>query len=164
MQDIIDFAQPLKINITLTSGEAKGIFVSEKNIHGFSVKELDSGVSNASFDWMVVAKRKDQTVEMPIVENLIQEVLNTTTETLPISTDTSSVPAIPVVEEPTISTTTSSPSSPTNLPEEIIAGGGAEPATSPVENIVSNPTPALVPDPTPLTAPAIAPVEITPAI
>lgn len=57
-QEIIDFSKPLKISVTLTSGEAKGIYVSEKNATGFIVKELESGSSNATFDWMVVAKRK----------------------------------------------------------------------------------------------------------
>ncbi|MFA5166889.1 MAG: hypothetical protein WC449_06390, partial [Candidatus Paceibacterota bacterium] len=58
VREIIDPNQPLKVNITLTSGEAKGIYVSEKNTLGFIVKELSNGNSNATFDWMVVAKRK----------------------------------------------------------------------------------------------------------
>ncbi|MFA5175376.1 MAG: hypothetical protein WC430_03095, partial [Patescibacteria group bacterium] len=43
-------------------GEAKGIYVSEKNTLGFIVKELSNGNSNATFDWMVVAKRKSDEV------------------------------------------------------------------------------------------------------
>lgn len=61
-KEIIDFNQALKVSVTLTSGEAKGVYVSEKNSDGFTVKELGGGTSNASFDWMVVAKRKDGVV------------------------------------------------------------------------------------------------------
>jgi hypothetical protein len=66
VNEIIDFTQPLKINVTLTSGEAKGIYVSEKNEQGFVIKELDNGTSGATFDWMVVAKRKEE-INVPVI-------------------------------------------------------------------------------------------------
>ena len=55
---IIDPGQPIKVNITLTSGGANGVFVETKDAVGFKVRELQSGSSNASFDWMVIARRK----------------------------------------------------------------------------------------------------------
>ncbi|KKW33884.1 MAG: putative Fe-S dehydrogenase, partial [Parcubacteria group bacterium GW2011_GWA2_53_21] len=58
-QEIIDKTQPLKVTVTLTSGEAKGIYVSKKDAVGFTAKELSGGISNATFDWIVVAKRVD---------------------------------------------------------------------------------------------------------
>jgi hypothetical protein len=57
-REIIDPEVLLKVTVTLTSGEAKGIYVSEKNSTGFTAKELGGGRSNATFDWMVVAKRR----------------------------------------------------------------------------------------------------------
>ncbi|MCX6781902.1 MAG: hypothetical protein NTW66_02185, partial [Candidatus Magasanikbacteria bacterium] len=57
-QEIIDESAPLKVNVTLTSIDAKGVAVIEKTVQGFKVKELDGGSSNATFDWMVIAKRK----------------------------------------------------------------------------------------------------------
>ncbi|MBI5221311.1 MAG: hypothetical protein HY979_00705 [Candidatus Magasanikbacteria bacterium] len=72
VQEVIDQKQPIKINITLTSGEAKGIYVSEKNSQGFSVKELNDGHSNATFDWIVVATRKSEVQSTPeVINNLI---------------------------------------------------------------------------------------------
>ena len=72
IKDIIDPAVPVKVTVTLTSGEASGIYVVEKNENGFKVKELQNGTSNATFDWIVVAKRKGvevietETTETPV--------------------------------------------------------------------------------------------------
>ena len=57
-QDIMDPTKEVRIVVTLTE-EAFGIFVHEKNEHGFSVKEMQDGESDATFDWLVVAKRRD---------------------------------------------------------------------------------------------------------
>lgn len=155
MQDLIDSSQPLKINITLTSGEAKGVYVSEKNVQGFTVKELDNGVSNATIDWIVVAKRKEQNTEAILVENPIPEILSTTTttETTPISLDASSTVNIitndiPVgsVDSSAIPTSTQS-IAPTVTPEVI---------TVPTETPVVSTNPEPVPPP----APTAAPVEL----
>lgn len=56
-QELIDKDQPIKVSVTLTS-EANGIFVESKDGAGFTVKELQSGSSNATFDWVVIAQRK----------------------------------------------------------------------------------------------------------
>jgi hypothetical protein len=48
---------PLKIFVT-ASEECNGVFVFERAAASFTVKETQSGVSNAAFDWMVVARRK----------------------------------------------------------------------------------------------------------
>ena len=56
-KDIIDESHPIKVNITLTS-QANGVYVDEKDEEGFTVKELNDGESNASFDWTVVARRE----------------------------------------------------------------------------------------------------------
>ena len=62
IQDILDPTQPVKVTVTLTSAGSKGIYVTEKNSRGFAVKEIDGAQGSASFDWMVVAKRKDYVV------------------------------------------------------------------------------------------------------
>jgi len=48
---------PLKVLVTLT-GRANGIYVAEKTSTSFKVKELNNGASSASFDWLVIARRK----------------------------------------------------------------------------------------------------------
>jgi len=61
----VDADHPLLVQVTLTS-DCRGVFVAEKSPHGFTVKELMGGRSNATFDWEVAAKRKgyeDQRLE-----------------------------------------------------------------------------------------------------
>ncbi|MBI4426968.1 MAG: hypothetical protein HY569_00570 [Candidatus Magasanikbacteria bacterium] len=70
-KEIIDTNAPIKVSVTLT-GEANGVFVTEKSYEGFTVKELNNGSSNATFDWLVIAKRRviedSSTVEEPLAE------------------------------------------------------------------------------------------------
>ncbi len=49
---------PMKVFIQL-EGDCKGVYVTEKTVKGFLVKELQSGTSNVTFSWNVVANRKD---------------------------------------------------------------------------------------------------------
>jgi hypothetical protein len=53
----INDSYPMLVQITLTA-DCKGVFVSEKTNSSFTVWELQSGTSNATFDWEVAAKRK----------------------------------------------------------------------------------------------------------
>jgi hypothetical protein len=57
---IVDNKHPLKVFIQL-EGECNGVYVSQKSLQGFFVKELKSGNSNALFSWHIVANRKDVT-------------------------------------------------------------------------------------------------------
>lgn len=54
----IDQKHPMKVFIQL-EGDCKGVFVTEKTINGFKVKELGNGKSNVSFSWNLVANRAD---------------------------------------------------------------------------------------------------------
>lgn len=54
--DIIDPGVPLKISVTPTEN-CRGLYVAEKYPQGFKVKELDGGVSDAAFDWIVIGRR-----------------------------------------------------------------------------------------------------------
>ena len=54
----MDEKHPMKVFIQL-EGDCNGIFVSEKTINGFKVKELNNGKSNVSFSWNLVANRAD---------------------------------------------------------------------------------------------------------
>ena len=56
--EMVDATQPIKVSVTLTSLEAKGVAVVEKNEGGFLVKELSGGTSGASFDWIAIVKRR----------------------------------------------------------------------------------------------------------
>lgn len=55
----IDEAHPLKVYITV-EGECNGVYVTDKSINGFTVKELQNGTSNISFSWQIVANRADR--------------------------------------------------------------------------------------------------------
>lgn len=48
---------PVKIIVTPTS-ECNGMYVATKTSNGFTVRELLSGTSNASFDWIAIGRRK----------------------------------------------------------------------------------------------------------
>ncbi|OGH72491.1 MAG: hypothetical protein A3I93_02435, partial [Candidatus Magasanikbacteria bacterium RIFCSPLOWO2_02_FULL_43_22] len=56
-KEIVDINAAIKVSVTLT-GDANGVFVTEKSYEGFTVKELNGGASNATFDWLVIAKRR----------------------------------------------------------------------------------------------------------
>ncbi len=135
VREIIDASTTLKINVTLTSGEAKGIYVSSKDATGFTVKELQAGSSNATFDWMVVAKRRSASS---------QQVTNNNTDIISIPNDTTSTSEL----TPT-STSTTAPTSPPEV------GPPVSETSTPI--IVSDPTPTSTPDPTPITTPTPAP-------
>src|SRR3989339_616261 len=47
---------PLKVMITLTEA-GNGIYIAEKTQTSFKIKELNGGMSNSSFDWLVIARR-----------------------------------------------------------------------------------------------------------
>ena len=54
----VDDTHPLKVYVTL-EGDCNGIYVTNKSIDGFTVKELKGGTSNVSFSWQIVANRAD---------------------------------------------------------------------------------------------------------
>ncbi len=58
IQDIVDTEKPMSINLTLTQ-KAKGVYVSQRDATGFEVEEIGGGESNATFDWLIFATRKD---------------------------------------------------------------------------------------------------------
>lgn len=55
----VDKDHPLKVFVTL-EGDCNGVFVTDKSINGFTVKELNGGRSNVSFSWQIVANRADE--------------------------------------------------------------------------------------------------------
>jgi hypothetical protein len=57
-QEIIDKTVPLKITITMAD-QSKGVYVSERDYASFTAKENEGGISNAKFDWIVIAKIKE---------------------------------------------------------------------------------------------------------
>jgi hypothetical protein len=60
----------LVVTVTPTS-ECNGVFISKKSTHGFEVKELMSGKSNATFDWIAIARAKgyeDRIYTAPLVK------------------------------------------------------------------------------------------------
>lgn len=56
----VDGSHPLKVFVTL-EGDCNGIYVTNKTANGFTVKELQSGKSNTSFSWQIIATRANET-------------------------------------------------------------------------------------------------------
>lgn len=142
IKEIIDSTAPLKISVTLTSGEAKGVYVSAKDVNGFVVKELQGGNSNATFDWVVVAKRKGVNVQNVVVDPIvIPDVPVVIVDPVPTST--------PPTDSPTVEN--SPPADPVNepipTPDPVVV---PEP-TAPIETPVPTVEPAT--DPTPISEP-----------
>ena len=54
----IDDKHPLKVFIQL-EGDCNGVYVTQKSINGFKVKELNKGNSDVSFSWHIVGTRAD---------------------------------------------------------------------------------------------------------
>lgn len=54
----VDEKHPLKVFIQL-EGDCAGVFVTDKSVDGFKVKELARGTSNVKFSWHIVANRAD---------------------------------------------------------------------------------------------------------
>jgi len=55
--DQISGEMELRVIVT-PIGPCNGLYISEKNSNGFSVKELGNGTSSVSFDWIAIAGRK----------------------------------------------------------------------------------------------------------
>ncbi|MBI5023165.1 MAG: hypothetical protein HZC05_03340 [Candidatus Magasanikbacteria bacterium] len=122
-QEVIDPTAVVKVSVTLT-GEANGVFVSEKNYQGFIVKELGGGTSNASFDWMLIAKRRATDYQEPTVE----APAPTATDEVASSTPSEASAPAPI-ETPA---ETPSDTSPTTIIEEV-PSPVTEQASSPIE-------------------------------
>ena len=56
---VVNEKHPLRVYVQL-EGDCNGVYVSNKSLKGFSVKELLKGRSNVSFSYQVVANRKDE--------------------------------------------------------------------------------------------------------
>ncbi|MBT8272006.1 MAG: hypothetical protein KJO25_08180 [Bacteroidia bacterium] len=55
----VDETHPMKVFIQL-EGDCNGVYVTNKSVQGFTVKELQNGTSDVSFSWQIVANRKDR--------------------------------------------------------------------------------------------------------
>jgi len=71
MADVISPSQSIKVILTPTA-MCNGLAVTEKRSSGFKVEELASGNSNATFDWLVIARKavsmdNREAEEMPTV-------------------------------------------------------------------------------------------------
>ncbi len=164
-QEIIDGNAPLKVIVTLTSGGAKGVYVSEKNAHGFVVKELDGGVGEATFDWMVIAQKKS--VEEVVPEVVAPEVVSLV---VPVSSESNSTSSLVNEEVVNVSSTPSSGGSvevpvisqsvdivsPASSPEVVREGPSSQ--NAPVEEVpVSVSAPIIESSPAP--SPSESPVS-----
>jgi len=58
IREIVNTEKHMSINLTLRD-KAKGIYVSEQDDRGFVVEEIEDGKSEANFDWMIFATRKN---------------------------------------------------------------------------------------------------------
>ena len=58
----VDDKHPLKVFVQL-EGDCNGVYVTQKSIDGFKVKELNKGNSNVSFSWHIVGTRANSVDE-----------------------------------------------------------------------------------------------------
>ena len=56
---VVNEKHPLRVYVQL-EGDCNGVYVTNKSLEGFSVKELAKGNSNVAFSYHVVANRKDE--------------------------------------------------------------------------------------------------------
>jgi len=56
---VVNEEHPLRVFVTL-EGDCNGVFVTNKSIDGFDVKELAQGNSNVNFTYQIVANRSDE--------------------------------------------------------------------------------------------------------
>lgn len=68
----VDTDHPLKVFIQL-EGDCKGVYVTDKSVLGFTVKELQGGISNVPFSWSIVATRADEEI---ITQNGVVRISN----------------------------------------------------------------------------------------
>jgi hypothetical protein len=74
---------PLRVFIQL-EGDCKGVYVTNKSVGGFDVKELMEGQSNVPFSWTVTANRADEINEDGSVSRYSEERFATAAGPLPI--------------------------------------------------------------------------------
>jgi len=119
--EIIDDSQPMKVSITLTADEPVITFVKEKSARGFTVKQTGNGMSNATFDWIVIAKRK-------FVDPFVEEITNEET-IAQTSFSEETPPPIPPQEEGEGEAVTSPSQGEEDIPSPLEGEGQAEPLT-----------------------------------
>ena len=56
---IVSEEHPLRVFVTL-EGECNGVYITNKSVSGFDVKELNGGASNTKFMYQIVANRSDE--------------------------------------------------------------------------------------------------------
>lgn len=142
--DIIDTEKPMSINLTLAQ-KAKGIYVSDRDEEGFDVEEMDGGTSDAAFDWLVFATRKDEVAA--VIEEL--PVLATSTSQSDSDSDSdsdsSSNPVPEVVEDvPVVPPAEEVPVVQEVVSEEVVVEENPVLVEEPVVEVVAD----VVPEPT----------------
>lgn len=112
---LISSPEDLRVTVSLTA-PGNGLFISQKSTQGFTVQELGGGTGNATFDWMVVAKRgestdgnaaTEETAEpLPVEESAVEmpqvEEAPVTTESEPVSDLPASEPEVVEEQAPTV--------------------------------------------------------------
>ncbi|MEK7680748.1 MAG: hypothetical protein AAB348_01730, partial [Patescibacteria group bacterium] len=121
-REMIDAEEPMKISVTLTSDSGNGIFVASKSASGFVVKELNGGTGGATFDWIIVASRKQtQETAEPSVQQPIQPVVSSVEPAPPANQP---VEPTPQSEAPAVLSATSSDAvieAPVSIPAETVS-------------------------------------------
>ncbi|NCS71640.1 MAG: hypothetical protein GW775_00005, partial [Candidatus Magasanikbacteria bacterium] len=104
-QELIDINKPIKVSITLTQN-AGGVYVTDKDFRGFTVKELNSGGSTATYDWVAIAHRRlsTQQIDLPVepISSIDEQGQEPVVEEPVVEEPVVEEPVVeePVVEEP----------------------------------------------------------------
>jgi len=85
---IISTSTPIRVVLTPSSYINGGLYVAEKSIYGFTVKEINSQDEGAEFDWIVTARLTDPELAQTVLGDMnnlaTQENIGSTTSTSPV--------------------------------------------------------------------------------
>ncbi|MEX2052881.1 MAG: hypothetical protein WD898_01485, partial [Candidatus Paceibacterota bacterium] len=156
---VISDKAPIRVLLTLTTLMQGQLYVDQKTIYGFVVKELN-GTSSGKFDWLIIARRKgfDEDISSPTPTPASSQTSPTPSPTPEPSSEPTPSPSPDPTPEPSISPTPEPTESPSPTPEpSATPEPSIEPTPEPSESPTpfptpeppSEPTPSPSPDPTP---------------
>ncbi|MFC1612494.1 beta strand repeat-containing protein, partial [Patescibacteria group bacterium] len=146
LSEVMDPNEPIETAVTLTSQGVQGIYVAEKSIADILVREINGGLGTATFDYIIIAKRKlageiggDTSTGSDFTNSLLGDNSTSTDSGSDTTSDsTSSTSTIDsVIADNTMSSSTIETS--TSTTESIIVTTEDQTSTSTPETVIADP-------------------------
>ena len=144
--EIISASTSIRVIVTPTSYINGQLYVAEKNLYGFIVREIGGQDQGGTFDWLVIARRKGYDDDATVIPTITPEP----------SPSASLVPLVSPTETPLPEPTETPLPEPTETPIEPTPEITPEPAVAPL-------TPTPEPTPEPASEPSTAPLANEPS-